>query len=81
VLGGAEDAVGDAQQHRQAERVHPDDRGVLGVEAGGGQQRADDQQAEQNRAVAGPGVQHRDGGGNQHRDQHRPVLGLHDSLL
>jgi hypothetical protein len=46
VVGGANDAVGDAEQHRKAKRVQPDDGGALGVEAGGGQQRAGDQQAE-----------------------------------
>jgi hypothetical protein len=63
VLGGAKDAVGDAQQDRKAERVQANDRGARGVEAGGGQQRAGDQQAKQGRAAAGPGVQQRDGGG------------------
>jgi hypothetical protein len=81
VLGGAKDAVGDAQQDRKAERVQAHDRGAWGVQAGRGQQRADDQQAEQDRVVAGPGSQQRDSQGDQHRDQHRPALGLHGSLL
>jgi hypothetical protein len=81
VVEGAEAAVGDAEQHRQAQRVQPDAGGVLGAEAGGGQQRPGDQQAEQDRAAAGPGVQQRDDGGDQHRHQHRPALGLHRGLL
>jgi hypothetical protein len=81
VVGGGEDAVGDAEQHRKARRVEANDRGGLGVEAGRGQQRAGDQQAEQDRMAAGLGVQQRDGAGDQHRDQHRPVLGPHGGLL
>jgi hypothetical protein len=81
VVGGAKNAARDAQQDRKAERVQADDRGAWGVEAGGSQQRPGDQQAQQDRAAAGPGVQQRDGGGDQHRDQQRPALGLHGSLL
>jgi hypothetical protein len=81
VVGGAKDAVGDAEQDREAERVQADDGGALGVEAGSGQQRADDQQTEQDRAATSPGVQERDGRGDHQGNWHRSALGLHRSLL
>jgi len=77
VVGGAKDPIWDAQQDRNGDRVQAHDPGGSGVEGGRGQQRTGDQQVEQDRAVAGPGVQQRDDGGDQYRDKHRPGLGLH----